>query len=80
MNQVDPTEFGRVVGHLEALRAEIKELKERVIWRLDNLEGRVETLEKSDNSQGLYIKIVEKALWGILGATGVLSLRTLGVV
>ena len=80
MSQVDPTEFGRVVGHLEALRSEIKELKERVIWRLDNLEARVESLEKSDNFQGLYIKIVEKGMWGVLGAAGVLLLRAIGVV
>lgn len=77
---VDPIEFGRVIGHLEAIQRELKDLKERTVWRLDNLEGRVEKLEKADLGQSVYIKIVEKGMWGVLGAVGYLGLKALGVV
>lgn len=80
MSTIDPIEFGRVIGHLEAIRHEMKELKERTVWRLDNPEGRVERLEKSDTSQSLYIKIVEKGMWGVLGTAGVLALKASGMV
>lgn len=68
MTVVSPIEFGRVVGYLEAMRSEIKELKDRAIWRLDNLEGRVESLEKSSADQGFARRFVDKLVWAIVGA------------
>lgn len=46
MNGVDPIEFGKVLGALEAIKHEIKELRERTVWRLDDVEGRLEEIEK----------------------------------
>jgi len=38
-DQASPFEFGRLVGHLEAIQRELKELRERTVWRLDNIEA-----------------------------------------
>ncbi len=83
MSQVDPIEFGRVIGHLEALHMEIKELKERTVWRLDNVENRVEALEKyraAAETPRLADKLAEKLVWGVLGAVGVVALKSLHLV
>ena len=46
MSEISAVEFGRVLGHLEAIQAEIRDLKTRTMFRLDDLESRVETIEK----------------------------------
>lgn len=81
---IDPIEFGRLIATLEALRGEVRELKDRSIWRLDNLEGRIEALERKDAAQTVVVttnaeksndwgKWVERALlFLVAAATGIL--------
>lgn len=71
--QASPFEFGRLVGHLEAIQRELKELKDRTIWRLDDIERRVETLEKYkevDEKPRLADKMADKIVWALLAAAG----------
>ena len=63
---VNPVEFGRVIGHLESLHKEIRELKERTIYRLDNLEDRVEIVEQEQASKKFLNDIVYKGILGLL--------------
>lgn len=77
-NDVNPIEFGRVIGHLEAIRGELKELKERTVWRLDDIEARVEVLEKYkevDSKPRFADQLAEKIIWAALAALGALILN-----
>lgn len=79
---ISPVEFGRVLGHLEGIRSELADLKTRTVWRLDNIEGRVEALESyrsADERPRLADKLADKVIWGVLGAVGVGALKLLGV-
>lgn len=42
---VTSAELGRLSGLMEALIHEVREFKERAVWRLDNAEDRIERLE-----------------------------------
>lgn len=80
---VSPIEFGRVLGHLEGIRSELTDLKTRTVWRLDNIESRVEALESHRTvaeRPRLADTMADKILWGILGAMGVGVLKLLGVL
>lgn len=66
---INPIEFGRVIGHLESIQQQLKELKDRTVWRLDDIERRVETLEKYkevDEKPRLADKMAERAVWAAL--------------
>ncbi|MDY0087131.1 MAG: hypothetical protein RBS78_01035 [Coriobacteriia bacterium] len=58
---VSPVEFGRVLGHLEAIQSELRDMKTRTIWRLDNLEDRVEKLETGSAARAPYWTMIERA-------------------
>lgn len=62
MSDINPVEFGRVIGHLEAIQSELRDLKTRTVWRLDNLEGRVEMLETKGAEQAPYWRLIERAI------------------
>lgn len=70
---ISPVEFGRVLGHLEGIRSELTDLKARTVWRLDDIEGRVESLERYrsvDERPRLADKLADKVVWGLLAAVG----------
>lgn len=67
-DQVSPVEFGRVLGHLESIQGEIRDLKSRVTFRVDNLEDRVEKLEREAAGSNVYMQVVEKLTWGLIVA------------
>ena len=58
--------WGRMLERLDSIKTELRELKERLVWRIDNLEGRVEELEKADAGLKPYAKIIERAVWALL--------------
>lgn len=74
---IDPVEFGRVIGHLEAIERELADLKSRTIWRLDNLEMRVEKLETTDVDAAPAISLVKKGAWGFLSLAGAAAVARL---
>lgn len=65
--QVSALEFGRMLGLMEAMRKEVSDLKERMVWRTDNLETRIELLEKAHAKNGIWYIVGEKLLYTILG-------------
>lgn len=53
-NHVSHAEIGRLSGLMESVLYELREFKQRALWRLDNLEDRVETLEhRKDHTHDL---------------------------
>lgn len=78
--QVSIFEFGRMTGLLESLSREVKQFNERIIFRTDNLESRVEVLEKLTAKGNVWIEIGERAMWGVLGVVCMLAMRGMGVV
>lgn len=56
-----------VLGRLLAITTEINEKVSRLVWRVDDLEGRVEALEKTDASQELRRSLIDKGLWALVG-------------
>lgn len=79
-DSVNPIEFGRVIGHLEAIQRELKDLKDRTVWRLDDIEKRVEVLEKYkevDEKPRLADKMADKIVWAILATVGATLLSML---
>lgn len=72
MTSVDPIEFGELKGLLTALSQRVGELADRVTWRQDNLEARVEALEqgaaKGSFSRRFLDGFIEKAVWAGIGA------------
>lgn len=65
---IDPVEFGRLLATLENIRAELRELKERTVWRLDRLEERVEKLEVAQPQTVSWGKWVERAILFLVAA------------
>jgi len=65
---ISPIEFGRLLGLVEALRNDVSEMKTRHLWRLDDLEQRVETIEKADSAESFPRSVWHKAIWGVIGA------------
>lgn len=77
MSGVDPVEFGRVIGLLEAIRTEVQDLKTRHVWRLDNLETRVETLEQGSASKKPYWVFIEKGILVLVGVGLTVAMKVL---
>ena len=69
-NDINPVEFGRVLGHLESIEKQIFDLKERTVWRLDNLEGRVEIIEHERATTKDWGKWVEWAIKALVAIGG----------
>jgi hypothetical protein len=70
-------QFGRLLGIMEMVRAELAELKQRFVFRIDNLESRVEKLEVGHAAESVYVKVVEKATWAVLGGAIAVAARYL---
>lgn len=71
-----PYLLGEISAKLGAIDAAIN----RTVFRIDDLEKRTERLEVDSTRSGLWSSFVEKAVWGILGAVGVLALKLAGIV
>lgn len=67
-NDISAVEFGRVLGHLEAIQADLRELKTRTVFRLDNLEDRMEVVEQRLAERTFPNKIVDRLIAAVLGA------------
>lgn len=69
----DGTNFqlGRLFGIMDVMRSELTEVKTRLVFRLDNLEQRVEALEVSKAASSVYTEVVKKGTWAVLGAAGI---------
>ena len=75
----DSTNFqlGRLFGIMDVMRSELTEVKTRLVFRLDNLEQRVEALEVSKAAGSIYTEVVKKGLWAVLGACGLAALKAM---
>lgn len=75
----DSTNFqlGRLFGVMDVLRSELAEVKTRLVFRLDNLEQRVEALEIGKAASSVYTEVVKKAVWAVLGAAGIIAGKAL---
>ncbi len=65
MSDIDPVEFGRVIGHLEAIQSELQDIKARTMWRLDNLETRIEKIEATAPSVKRWGRWVDIAIMAL---------------
>lgn len=57
---VSPTEFGRLAGLMESILHELREFKSRAIWRMDDLEARVELLEHRTDPSDTILELKTK--------------------
>lgn len=57
-----------VLGKLLVLTTEINEKVSRLVWRVDNLEDRLESLEKNESAGNFRQSLIDKALWGLVAA------------
>lgn len=76
--RVSVFEFGRITGLLEALEKEVKSFNERILFRTDNLETRIEVIEKATAKDNVWVGIVERALYGGVGVLLMLALKGMG--
>ena len=65
MEQIDPIEFGKALAYLEAIKAELQDLKTRVVFRLDNLEARLEIVESHIASSKPFTDWLQKIVFGL---------------
>ncbi len=68
------------LGKLLATCSQIDQKVERLVFRLDDAEQRIEKLEQFTARNGLWVTFVEKAIWGVLGAAGILALKSAGML
>lgn len=81
MNEVSAVEFGRVLGRLESLSEQIAKMEERIVWRQDDLERRVERLENSTSGVKPLLSIWTKVVAGVITAaiTAAFVAKTMGI-
>ena len=74
------TEFqaGQIITRLEAIQKELDHLSTRTVWRMDNLEERVENLEVRTASRGWIYQAMEKGLWAVAGAVAIALMKVVG--
>jgi len=77
--QVSIFEFGRMTGILEGMSKQINDFNERIIFRTDNLESRVEILEKLTAKGNVWMEIFERGVWAVAGVVCMIALRATGV-
>lgn len=81
---MDPVEFGKLLGKLDAIEKKLDALEERSVSRLDDLEDRVEVLEKTDASRTFSRTAWDRFVWTLIGggfiAAALGMANTLGVV
>lgn len=65
--EINPIEFGRLCQSVDDLKREMTVHNKRQEWRVDNLETRVEVLERSEAREEVPMKMLHKALWVLLG-------------
>ena len=80
VNEISPVEFGKMMGHLEAIRAELREIKDRHVWRLDDLEKRVEGLENKHSKGTTWRAIGDRTIFVVVGAILISALKMIGIV
>lgn len=82
--EINPMEFGRALAALDEINRRLDKLENRVVFRLDNLEDRVEKLEQARASRKFSESAWDRLVWGLIGAgliAGVFGLAaSLGVV
>lgn len=71
-----PYLLGSINAKLDGLHAAIA----RTTERLDRLEVRTDELEATTSRASPWVAVVEKMVWGVLGAAGVMALRAAGLV
>lgn len=64
---IDPITFGRVLQSLDDIKGELREIKTRHVFRMDNLEERVEVLEQAQPANENRNKWVDWAVAGFVG-------------
>lgn len=71
-----------ILGRLLAMTEEIKRSMDRLVFRQDNLEVRVESLEKSEavRANSFASKVWDRALWASLAIGATLFLKKLGIL
>ena len=80
IEQVSIFEFGRMTGVLESMSRQMQEFNERIIFRTDNLETRIEVLEKASTKGNVWMDIFERVLWGAGGVLSVMALKGQGII
>jgi hypothetical protein len=68
---IDPIQWGRLLERLDSLRKEIRESHGRTVWRLDNMEQRVEVLENINSERKSPRKWTDWAVFGMLALNAV---------
>lgn len=63
---ISPIEFGRMLGLLEGMTRELRELKEQTIVRMANVEARLTTVEQSIDRRQPYMTLLEKGTWALI--------------
>lgn len=69
-----------LLGEISAKLGGIDSSLNRITFRLDNMETRVEKLEHADVKSTPWTDLVQKAVWAVMAVVGVIALRAVGVV
>lgn len=68
LGAISDVEWGRILASLEEINRRLDRLEDRTIYRLDNLEDRVEILEVAKASRKFSESAWDRAVWGFVGA------------
>lgn len=69
-----------LLGSISAQLSAIDNSLSRVSSRIESVERRTDVLEEKTSRQGLWSSFVEKAVWGVLGAAGIMGLKASGLI
>lgn len=69
-----------LLGEISAKLSAINDGLIRFNVRMDSLEVRLEKLEQVVNTSRPWVAVLEKAVWGVLGAAGILGLKAAGML
>lgn len=71
-------EYGRIMQKLEDMQRQLDNLSTRFVFRLDDLEQRVEKLEVNTASRGWSHQVIEKGVWAAAGAVAIALMKVVG--
>lgn len=69
MSEINPVEFGRLVGLVEGLRSDIADFKVTAVSKIEDHEKRIAAVEQARAIRDVPSfgdRVVDKALWGLL--------------